>query len=140
VKTAGPNALAVFMDAPVNTTPYITIAERLLKRNWHQRNLFITEKVNQNLKLTNKWQASNVRPIPTGAKKVDLCFSQAKKRTDKTKAAVSIASMNTPWALVVPAPTPGVMASGPGSRTFNNPLATICSRRKGRDDGRWVGG
>ncbi|MBW0515583.1 hypothetical protein O181_055298 [Austropuccinia psidii MF-1] len=60
------------------------------------------------------WQANKVSAIPSGARWVARCFSAAKNSTERSRAQVARASINSPWAWVVPAPRRGVTASVPG--------------------------
>jgi hypothetical protein len=61
-------------------------------------------------------QRKNVRPIPTGARKVDLCLTTASIIITKTSCAVRNISMKSPWDVDVPPPRVVATLRGPGKR------------------------
>ena len=65
------------------------------------------------------------RPIPTGAKKVPLCFSAASMRMVKTRRAVRNISMNSPRAMDVSPPRVVETLRGPGKSADTTPEAAI---------------
>jgi len=54
------------------------------------------------------------RPMPTGARKVPLCFSAASMKMQKTSSAVKNISMNSPCTMLEPPPRVVDTFSGPG--------------------------
>jgi hypothetical protein len=63
--------------------------------------------------------------MPTGARKVPLCFSAASIKIVKTSCAVKNISMKTPWALLVLPLSVVVTANGPGKRVSTTPAAAM---------------
>lgn len=63
--------------------------------------------------------------MPTGAMKVDLCFSTASMRMTKTSSAVKKNSINKPCAVLVPPPSVVVTVIGPGKSADTTPAAAM---------------
>lgn len=70
-------------------------------------------------------QRKKARPIPTGAKYVDLCFTTANMIMTKTSCAVKNISIKRPCEIEAPPPNRVEKFAGPGNRQLTTPAAAI---------------